>query len=141
MGTAAASALIFGRLFDRFGHPGARRLGAAGGTVRPLAFLGGLWTAVGGVALWGIGMGAQESVAQAAIADMVPANRRAGAYGLFDTGYGVAWFLGSAAMGILYDRSLRGLIGFSVIAQLASLPLLVLVARRVTHQRRQNTPV
>jgi uncharacterized protein YbjQ (UPF0145 family) len=58
-----------------------------------------------------------------------------------DTGYGVAWFLGSAAMGILYDRSLRGLIGFSVVAQLASLPLLVLVTRRVTHHRRPYAPV
>jgi MFS family permease len=137
MGTAAASALIFGRLFDRFGLRVLVGSALLAALFAPLAFFGSFPTAVAGVALWGIGMGAQESVAQAAIADMVPAPRRAGAYGLFDTGYGVAWFLGSAAMGILYDRSLRSLVVFSVLAQLAAVPLLVLVARRARHGGRQ----
>jgi hypothetical protein len=51
--------------------------------------------------------------------------------GLFNTGYGLAWFAGSAAMGFLYDTSLTALIGFSVLTQLYALPLLWLVTRRV----------
>ena len=29
--------------------------------------------------------------------------RRETAYGIFNTGYGIAWFLGSVRMGVLYD--------------------------------------
>jgi len=43
---------------------------------------------------------------------------------LFDTGYGIAWFLGSATMGLLYEKSILALVLFSVVLQLAALPLL-----------------
>ena len=33
-------------------------------------------------------------------------NKRGSAFGAFNGVYGVAWFLGSVAMGLLYDRSL-----------------------------------
>jgi MFS family permease len=62
--------------------------------------------------LWGIGMGAQESIMHAAIADMVPPERRGGAYGLFNTGFGIAWFVGSFLMGFLYDYSIGMLVAF-----------------------------
>jgi predicted MFS family arabinose efflux permease len=74
--------------------------------------------------LWGIGMGAQESILKAVVAGMVPPERRGSAYGIFNTGYGVAWFLGSALMGVLYDRSLVALVVFSVVMQLAAIPML-----------------
>jgi len=48
----------------------------------------------------------------------------------------LAWFLGSALMGLLYDRSLVALVAFSVAAQLASLPLLYIVKRRLTSAAR-----
>jgi MFS-type transporter involved in bile tolerance (Atg22 family) len=79
--------------------------------------------------LWGVGMGAQESIMRAAIADMIPASRRGSAYGLFNTGFGIFWFLGSALMGILYDLSLPSLIAFSVAAQLLSVPLFLWIRR------------
>ena len=62
---------------------------------------------------------------------MVPPARRAGAYGVFDTGFGVAWFLGSALMGVLYDRSVTALVIFSIVSQLAAIPILLFVARGV----------
>lgn len=79
--------------------------------------------------LWGTGMGAQESIMRAAVAGMVSMDRRGSAYGIFNTGYGIFWFLGSALMGILYDISIPSLIVFSVVAQLASIPLLLLVRK------------
>jgi MFS family permease len=87
------------------------------------------------MALWGVGMGVQESIVRAAVADLVPGNRRAGAYGVFDTGFGIFWFLGSALMGILYDRSIHALVVFSVAAQLAALPLLLVVASKARTTR------
>jgi MFS family permease len=79
------------------------------------------------MALWGVGMGAQESIMRAAVPAMVQRDRRATAYGIFNTGYGVFWFLGSFLMGFLYDFSMPSLIAFSVAAQLASVPLLLMV--------------
>lgn len=81
------------------------------------------------MALWGIGMGAQESIMRAAIAIMVSADKRGTAYGIFNTGYGVFWFIGSALMGMYYDLSITALIAFSMLAQLVSVPLLFLVRR------------
>ena len=82
------------------------------------------------MALWGIGMGVHESIVPAAVAHMVPPQRRASAYGLFTAGYGVFWFLGSAVIGILYDISLPALIAFSLVVELAAIPLFILVGRQ-----------
>ena len=77
-----------------------------------------------GMALWGIGMGAQDSLLKAVLTDVVPIEKRSTAFGVFDTGFGIAWFLGSAAMGLLYDKSILVLVLFSVVLQIAALPLL-----------------
>ena len=58
------------------------------------------------------------------LTNVIPAEKRSTASGLFDTGYGIAWFLGSAAMGLLYEKSILALVLFSVVLQLAALPLL-----------------
>ena len=76
---------------------------------------------------------------RAAIAGMVPSHRRAAAYGLFDTAYGIFWFLGSALMGILYDHSILALIIFSVVAQVAAIPLILIVIGRRAVARPPST--
>jgi len=96
----------------------------------PLVFLGGFWAALVGSALWGLGMGVHESIVPAAVATMVPRERRPSAYGLFTAGYGTAWFLGSAAMGVLYDRSITAVVTFCVLLQLAAIPLFIIVRRQ-----------
>lgn len=129
MATEAVAALVLGRLFDRIGL-----LTVMGATVltaffAPLVFLGDAALAVIGMVLWGLGMAAQESIVKAAITGMVSADRRASAYGLFDTGFGLFWFLGSVALGILYGRSITALVVFSVVMQLAAIPLLLRTRR------------
>lgn len=79
--------------------------------------------------LWGIGMGAQVSLLKAVLANVVPAEKRSTAFGVFDTGFGIAWFLGSAAMGLLYDKSILVLVLFSVVLQIAALPVLFFAGR------------
>lgn len=133
MGVDAVAALILGRLFDRLGMPVIIAVAILSAFFAPLVFLGGFDLALLGMALWGIGMGAQESIIKAALADMVPRERRATGYGIFNTGFGLFWFLGSALMGILYEVSLSALIAFSVIIQLLAVPLFF----RVSHLRRQ----
>ena len=80
-----------------------------------------------GVALWTIGLGAQSSVMKAAVAGIVGPEKRGSAYGVLNSAYGLAWFGGSALMGWLYDHSLMGLVVFSILAQLAAMPLLAVL--------------
>lgn len=129
MAVDALAALVSGRLFDRWGLLAMTVAVALSALFAPLVFFGGFVAAVAGMALWGVGLGAQESIMRAAVAAMVPADRRGSAYGIFNTGYGLSWFAGSVAMGVLYSRSLALLVGFSVVAQVGAIPLL-LWARR-----------
>jgi len=138
MGVDAIAALVFGRLFDRKGLSVLVVVSLVCSLFAPLAFLGGFWVALLGMALWGIGMGAQESVMRAAVATMVPPDRRGSAYGFFNAGYGLAWFAGSALLGVLYDVSLPALIAFSVAAQLASVPLFLQAGKRMNELRGDN---
>lgn len=131
MGVDALAALLFGRWFDYAGIPILMLASLISASSAPLVFLGDFRLAVLGMILWGIGMGAQESILRAAIAGMVSRERRGSAYGIFNTGFGVFWFFGSALMGILYDRSLPVLITFSVVMQLASVPLFFVVGRQL----------
>jgi hypothetical protein len=77
-----------------------------------------------------LGIGVHESIVPAAVAPMVPAQRRASAYGLFTAGYGIFWFLGSAVLGLLYSVSLPALAALSVALEVAAIPLFIMVMRR-----------
>jgi len=131
MGVDAVAALILGRLFDRLGMPVILSVSILSALFAPLVFLGGFNLALLGMVLWGIGMGAQESIIKAALAEMVPRDRRATGYGIFNTGFGLFWFLGSALMGILYDFSIGSLIFFSVVIQLCSIPIFRRISKEI----------
>lgn len=130
MGVDAIAALIFGRLFDRLGLTTMMLVAFLSAFFAPLVFFGGFSLAIIGMALWGIGMGAQESIMRAAIGGMIAPEQRGTAYGLFNTIYGFAWFLGSVLIGVLYDVSIPWLVAFSVIAQLASIPIFYSLRKR-----------
>jgi len=126
MGVDGLAALAFGKLFDRLGLSVLAVVVVASSAFAPLVFLGGLPLVVLGMVCWGIGMGAQESVMRAAIADLVPTDRRGTAYGLFNAGYGLAWFLGSVLIGALFDVSVAWVVAFCLVTQLAAVPVLLL---------------
>ena len=138
MGVSGAGSLLFGRLFDRFGLSILIPLTVLSALFAPLVFLGNFWVALVGVALWGLGIGVHESIIPAAVATMVPVQRRASAYGLFTAGYGIFWFLGSAVIGVLYGVSIPALIAFCLVVELAAIPLFVVVRRQM---RPVNTAV
>lgn len=130
MGVSGSSSLLFGRLFDRYGFRVLIVLTAIASLFAPLVFLGDFDMALVGAAIWGMGMGVHESIIPAAVTPMVQLRHRASAFGLFTAGYGVFWFIGSAAIGFLYDRSLAWVIVFCMSTQLLAVPVFIWVARR-----------
>lgn len=117
--TDAASAFVFGWLFDRHARLSLVVSTLVAAPFAVFAFLGSdVTSVVTGVVLWGIGMGAQESILKAAVATMVPKRSRAAGYGIFECCFGAAWFLGSWLLGVLYDQSLVAMVIVSVAAQL-----------------------
>lgn len=129
MAASGLGSLVFGRLFDRIGIGILVPLTLISAASAPLVFLGGFRLALAGVALWGLGMGVHESIIPAAVATMVPQQRRPSAYGIFTGIYGISWFVGSIIIGRLYDISLLGLLAFSVAAQLVAIPIFLVVKR------------
>ena len=131
MATSGTAALISGILFDRYGFAVFPITILAAALVTPLAFLGGHDMAIAGAALWGVALGAQNSILTAGVARIVPEHSRARAYGLFSGIFGVSWFAGSAIMGALYDVSLPALVAVSIIAEIVALfPLLLALRSR-----------
>ncbi len=135
MGVSGLASLLFGRQFDRSGIRVLIPLTIVTALFAPLVFLGGFVAALVGSSLWGIGMGVHESIVPAAVAGMVPAERRASAYGLFTAGYGVAWFVGSAAIGGLLALSAGAAVAFCIVVELAAVPVFIGVARRMRGRR------
>jgi MFS family permease len=95
-----------------------------------LAFSDAVVPAVLGVLVWGAAVGLQDSTVKALVADLVPAGRRAGAYGSFAAVQGAAAVVGGAAAGWLYERSLPALVVVVALTQLLALGLLVATLRR-----------
>jgi MFS family permease len=120
MATVGISALVYGRFYDLYGI----RVLAFGIGVSlcalPLAFFGGTTGAIAGIICWGAGLGVQDASLRAGIAQVVSMNKRGTAFGAFNGVYGIAWFAGSAVMGLMYDRSLLALVAFGVAMQMAA---------------------
>ncbi len=134
MGTGGAGGLVFGRLLDRFGIGVLAAAAAIAALFAPLAFFGGFWAALAGVAVWGVGASVFESIIPAALTPMVGPERRATIFGGFTAAYGVAWFAGSAIIGLLYDRSIPAVVGFCVVAELAAIPFFLWAAASTPRQ-------
>ncbi|MDD4431726.1 MAG: MFS transporter [Bacteroidales bacterium] len=122
----AVAALFFGYMYDK---KGVKALVLSTVISAPFAIFIFAFDSVPmlliGIALWGVGMGAQESILKAAVTSMVPKASRATGYGIFECSFGIFWFLGSWLLGVLYDISIPAMIAVSVVAQLAAIPLYI----------------
>ncbi|HML17600.1 MAG TPA: MFS transporter [Bryobacteraceae bacterium] len=129
MGMNGLMAFVFGRWFDRIGI-----LALVVGILismlsLPLGFLGGSAAAVASIGCWAAGLGAQDASLRSGISQVVSMNKRGSAFGAFNGVFGVAWFLGSAAMGLLYAHSLIALVAFGMLAQLSSAAMFLWVRK------------
>lgn len=127
----AIAALFFGYLYDRIGVKALMISTLLSSVFSIFVFsVHSVPMLLFGIVLWGIGMGAQESILKAAVTTMVPKSSRATGYGIFEFSFGVFWFLGSWLMGVLYDFSIPAMVFVSVASQLAAVPLYYVSAKR-----------
>jgi hypothetical protein len=120
MAVNGATAVLFGRLFDRFGIVVLSWGILLSLLALPLGFLGGSTAGILAVMCWAAGLGVQDASLRSGIAQVVSMNKRGSAFGTFNGVYGVMWFVGSAIMGLLYEHSVVALVIFGVVAQLTA---------------------
>jgi len=130
MAAEAFAALGSGWVFDRTRGAVLIGLPFVISAVPVLAFAGSPLTAITGAVLWGAAGGVLDSTVKALVADLVPASRRATAYGVFADVQGAAAIGGGVMAGALYERSLPILVAAVVITQIIALVLLIATLRR-----------
>lgn len=122
MAVDAFAALFFGWLFDRIGLKALMLSTLCSAFFSCFIFLTGDPVLMGvGIVLWGVGMGAQESIMKAAVSKIIPSSMRSTGFGIFETGFGIAWFLGSWLLGALYDTNPGWLVVVSVSVQILAI--------------------
>ncbi|MDN5346360.1 MAG: hypothetical protein PWQ73_882 [Petrotoga sp.] len=132
MGVDAVSALIFGLFYDKVGVTSLIIASSLSIFFSPFSFLSNSsLVVILGVILWGIGMGAQESILKSVVADIVTPEKRGTAYGFFNAIFGFFWFIGSAIMGVLYDHTIVSLVIFSMIVESAAVFTLFLLKSKL----------
>jgi MFS family permease len=129
MGAAAVAALLFGRIYDRQGFRGLVALPVLAAVVPVLSFSTNVAAVSVGALVWGVAMGVHDSTMRAAVTDLVPRSRRGAGYGVFTAIYGIAWLVGAAVIGVLYDHGVALTETFVVAVQVVALGLLVPVLR------------
>ena len=139
MGAEALAALASGWLFDRTRGGALLGLPLLVSAVPVLAFASSPLVAIAGALIWGAAGGILDATVKALVADLVPASRRATAYGMFAAVQGAAAIAGGVMAGALYQRSLPILIAAVVGTQIIALILLIATLR--SHQKIKNAQV
>ena len=138
MGVDALAALAIGKTYDIFK---ARRNNEKAGLITLIAipalslfipafvFSTKFSFVLAGAIIWGMVMGAHETVMKSAIADLTPLKKRGTGYGIFNTAYGLAIFIGSALTGLLYEHSIFAVIIISVAVEIIAIPVFFIMRK------------
>ena len=130
MAVDAFAALFFGWLFDKIGIKALVISTLCSTSFSAFVFMtGNPWMIGIGIIMWGVGMGAQESIMKAAVSRIIPKSMRSTGFGIFETGFGIAWFFGSWMLGALYDINPLWMVVISVAAQLAAIVFYIICIR------------
>jgi MFS family permease len=129
MAAGALAALATGVAYDRIGPRVLLVLPFLVAAVPALAFNDTLAWVVVGVMIWGAAVGVQDSTVKALVADLVPRERRATAYGIFASVQGAGALIGGIAAGAIYEQSRTALAVGVAGVQLVALLLLIPVVR------------
>lgn len=119
----APMAVVSGILYDRMGVKVLMAPFALSVLPAFLVSYGGLVGVVSACIVYGLILGMQESIYRAAIAHLVPLQRRGTAYGIFNTALGVGTLAGGVVFGFFIDGGLSGavMLGYALVMQVGAL--------------------
>lgn len=127
----AVAALFFGYLFDKIGIKSLIYSTVFSMFFSPFIFITDNPVAIGaGIMLWGVGMGAHESIMKAAVSKIMPSSMRSTGFGIFETSFGIFWFLGSWLLGFLYDVNPFYMVIISMAAQALAIVFYIICIRK-----------
>lgn len=129
MAVDGVAALIMGKTYDKIGLKALFVLPLLTIPIPFFGFSSSYVLVLAAVVLWGAVMGTHETIMRAAIADLTHITKRGTAYGIFNALYGLAWFLGSVVVGVLYDRAALFIPVFVVATQVVSMPVLFFIRK------------
>lgn len=115
------ASLYFGRLFDKI-----KLMSLVLSTLISCSFAffvfgeSKVWLLILGICIWGIGIGAMETILKSTITLLVGKENRTKGFGVINVFWGISLFAGSWTCGILYDLSTRWLVLFSFAMQLSA---------------------
>lgn len=137
----ALTALIVGRLYDKLKEKSWKKnggilvLGAIPVVTLLLPFFGLTMSKsliIVSMIIFGIIMGTHETIMRSAIADITPFDKRGTGYGVFNTGYGLALFLGATITGYLYDKNLNSIILIiTVVCEIIAMAIFIKMKREI----------
>lgn len=137
----ALTALIVGRLYDKLKEKSRKKdggilvLGAIPVVTLLLPFFGLTMSKsliIVSMIIFGIIMGTHETIMRSAIADITPFDKRGTGYGVFNTGYGLALFLGATITGYLYDKNLNSIILIiTVVCEIIAMAIFIKMKREI----------
>ena len=141
MAVDALAALLVGKMYDHMKkRTGMKTGGLAVLMVIPLITLllpfltmGNLMPLIViGMMIFGVVMGTHETIMRSAIADITPFYKRGTSFGIFNTGYGLAFLIGSTLMGWLYDLGQTGIIiAFTCVVEAVAVFLYIKMIRTI----------
>jgi MFS family permease len=132
MAVDAIIALVIGKTYDTKGMITLIAIPILTLPIPFLGFSGNYGMVIAAAILWGAVMGIHETIMRAAIADLTPIRIRGVAYGIFNTLYGTAWFIGSTTMGFLYEISISYIFSFVVIIEIIAIVLFLSFRSKLT---------
>ncbi len=136
MAVDAAVAFPAGYLYDKVGPVSIVFTPAVTALVVPLLLTNNVGLVFASSILWGIVMGIFETNMRVIVADIVSPEKRAYAYGLYGTLYGLSWGLGNTLMGALYTLNKQYLIIYTVIVELTALIVMARVVYEIYRERK-----
>lgn len=125
MGVDAIVALPMGLAYDRYGLKVISVAPVAALLIPAMILSNNMFAYILAAVFWGVFMGAYETIMRAAVADLVSAESRAYAYGIYSFLSGVSWMIGTMFMAYLLETFSFGIIVLSSVSEGLALILLV----------------
>lgn len=129
MGIDAIAALGIGRIYDKYGLRILAIIPLLIIPIIPLSLINTFISILIAVVIWGIVIGAQETILRAAVSELSSTSSIGFAYGVLNAIYGIALMIGGFVMGILYEYSFQLLTTYAITMQLVSLGIFLMGLR------------